>query len=361
MSGRARAAAVAGIVACAAAVAWLALRDRAPSTTSPRAADAQAAPGARPTWQGERIVATSTLVDDALIIAPVGRPEVRASLAGRGALAPSGAPAVPMSGGWLVPLSRPSSPRDALLIIAPSGDARVVELPSSDRVAAARAAEPPELVLVGAGDGGAVAIVRAAVRPDGSLDERERATVPYTPSLVIEPVPELRCGVPGERFTPLLGRAPGGGVLIAVADDRLYPLRFPRSAAAVVTPVCGPCPPLAVSRDGDDVTLLVNVGRKLARSPVGVPARPVRAASGACTGAATVVALAAGDGVWIATSSDGSWRLDAPTRVAGPAPEGAPVDVALEPGDGRLELSFRRERAGARERLTSLDGGRPWR
>ncbi len=364
MTDRARAATLAALAAlavAAAATAWLVTTRRATAPAGPTTRSIATPATSRPTWLGERIIATSTLVGETLTISPVGAPPLEVSLAGRGALAPTGAPVVPLAGGWLVPLSRPSAPRDALLIVDSSSQARVVELTSSERVVTAQAGAPPTLVLTGAGDGGAVAFVRATVRSDGGLDERERATVPYTPSLVLEPTPELRCGVSGERFTPLLAQTPAGGVLLAVADDRMYPLRFRRGPSAVVTPVCGPCPPLALSRDGDEVTLLVNVGRKLAASAVAVPARPVHDAAGVCTGTSTVVALAAGDALWAVTSSDGSWRLDSPAQLAGSTSDGAPRDLALALVNDALELSFRRERARSPERLTSRDGGRTWR
>lgn len=373
MTRRARVAGVVAAVAAALVGAWLALARRAPTVSASAGASwtvVELAPGPvllspakRPTWRGDEVVALSSLEGDTLVIEPRPAGETaRVALAARGALAPSGAPAVPLAGGWLVPLSRPALPGDAALILARGAEPRLIELPPGERVVAARAGVEPELLLTGAGDGGAAALVRVAVLDDGALVERERATVPYTPTLAPVPVEDQRCGVAGERYSPLLARSPAGGVLVAVTDERMFPLRFPASPTAAVAPVCGPCPPLAISRDGDDVTLLVNVGRKLAKSPLVAPARPVRAASGACVDGRTVVALAAGDAVWVAsTPPDGAWRLGEPVRVAGATSDGAPSEVRIVGAGARLDLFLRRPRGATVTRLTSADGGRSWR
>lgn len=358
------------VVALAVAVVWVSARPRASgagasvSLAAPdwdvvvdAAGPRVVSPRRRPVMRGDSISGwTRQQADDQLDI------DGRAlTTRGRGVPLTAGATAVVMGQQTFVPLSRPETPNDAMLIVGAEGSAREVPLPAGLRVVAARAGATPELLSFGEGDGGSVAVVRSVVKPDGSVEERERATVPYTPKLRIEPSVDQRCGLPGERFLPLVARGPSGGVLIAVTDEHLFPLRFPLAERATVTPVCGTCPPLALARDGDDLTLLVTVGRKLAKSVVGpLPERPVRDASGACTSTRTAVAVLAGEHVYVATThADSGWKLDAARRVDGL--DGANLSqVRLAADHERLTLFVGRSGATHVDVRTSTDGGDTW-
>lgn len=320
-------------------------------------------PPRRPTFVDERASLLSFMRAGELEIEQVAASPRRVALPPDTAPIAAGAPVVPVGGVIAVPLSRPSATTDVVLLVDASGATRTVDLPSGLRVVAARATTPPELLFTGPGDGESVAIIRMVLHDEGRVEERERSTVPYTPSLIADSSPDQRCGLEGERFFPLVARAPSGGVLVAVTDAHLYPLRFTRTAGATVTPVCGACPPMVVSRDGDDVSLLVTVGRKLAKSGAPtLPERPVRDASGACTSKRTVVAIAAGEGLFAAsTPQEGGWKLGPAVRIAGPLPDGPPVEVRLVALGERLTVFFRSANAKHVERRTSIDGGATWR
>ncbi len=179
--------------------------------------------------------------------------------------------------------------------------------------------------------------------------EPQRVSVPYVPSLELEPEPENVCGLPGEKLSLLLGRGVYDA-LVALDREKAFPFKLGAHPLSEIRPVCGACPPSALELSRPP-QLFVPVRRNLAGIPIAgslaLEATDARATlQMSCASDAMLLSYVV-DGHLVAQRTEESgWSFGPATLLDVPDASGRVVEVQLLGFRDRVLVLWRRQGVG---------------